>query len=120
MFLLGPEDGGPGLGDEEADDEAGDAGGGGCLALVLPLVPALHPGDHQAPLTGVLPVQHREPPVTCEGHQAVAENAIVGQSDPGDLRINSFTSESLSIPSPSSLTPSLPHRLMFDVAEGAG
>ena len=85
MFLPGPEDGGPGLGDDQAGDEGADAGGGGGLTLVLPLVPALHPGDHQAPLTGVLAVQHREPPVSCEGHQAVGQNAIVGQSDPGYL-----------------------------------
>ena len=85
MLLPRPEDGGPGLGDDQAGDEGADASGGGCLALVLPLVPALHPGDHQAPLAGVLPVQHREPPVCCEGHQAVGQNAIVGQADPGYL-----------------------------------
>ena len=58
MLLPGPEDGSPGLDDDQAGDEGLYAGGGGCLALVLPLVPALHPGDHQAPLAGVLAVQH--------------------------------------------------------------
>ena len=85
MLLSGPEDGSPGLGDVETGDEGPDAGGGGGLALVLPLVPALNPRDHQAPLTGVLAVQHGEPPVSCEGYQAVGQNAIVGEADPGYL-----------------------------------
>ena len=85
VFLPGPEDGGPGLGDDQTGDEGADAGGGGCLALVVPPVPALDPRDHQAPLTGVLAVQHGEPPVSCEGYQAVGQNAIVGEADPGYL-----------------------------------
>ena len=48
----------------------------------------LDAGDAEAPLAGVLAVQHAEPVVRREGDEAVGEDAVVRQPDPGDLGRN--------------------------------
>ena len=48
----------------------------------------LDAGDAEAPLAGVLAVQHAEPVVRGEGDEAVGEDAVVRQPDPGDLGRN--------------------------------
>ena len=86
MFLPGPEYGGSRGGHRQPGRHGSYPRHGGHLALVLALVTRRHGQDLETPVGTRHRVDHRETVVAGERDQAVRQDVVVVETDPGNLK----------------------------------